>query len=168
MDKSKHTSLKFCDEEKIHRHIRHPLFKTLEELNDDIYEVEKTKKKIYLDSPLQIMISVYSYAKLLLISFWEFLNKYLDNELYQLLQTDTDSLYIAFARETIDDCVKPELREEWNRVKWNFFATNDKTEVDFEGTTITREQFDKRTPGLFKEEFEGDAMYCLNSKVHHI
>ena len=121
MDKSKHTSLKFCDEEKIHGHIRHPLFKTLEERNDDIYEVEKSKKRAYLDSPVQIMIAVYSYAKLLLISFWEFLNKYLDNELYELLETDTDSLYVAFARETIDECVKPELREEWNQVKWNFF-----------------------------------------------
>ena len=100
MDKSKHTSLKFCDDEKIHGHIRHPLFKTLQELNDEIYEVKKSKKKVYLDSPVQIMISVYSYAKLLLISFWKFLNKYLDNELYQLLQPDTDSLYVAFARES--------------------------------------------------------------------
>ena len=168
MDKSKHTSLKFCDEEKIHGHIRHPLFKTLEELNNGIYEVEKTKKKVYLDSPVQIMISVYSYAKILLISFWEFLNKYLDNELYQLLHTDTDSLYIAFARESIDECVKVELREEWNRIKWDFLSSEDKSEMDFEGHAITKEQFDKRTPGKFKPEFKGDGEYALNSKVFHI
>ena len=123
---------------------------------------------VFLDNPLQIAIAVYSYAKLLLISFWEFLNKYLDNDLYQLMQTDTDSLYIAFARETIDDCVKPELREEWEHVKCDFFSSNDTTEIDFEDCKITREQYDKRSPGKFKPEFIGDGMYCLNSKVYHI
>ena len=98
-----------------------------------------SEKKVYLDSPIQIMIAVYSYAKLLLISFWEFLNKYLDNELYQLMETDTDSLYLALARESIDECVKPELREEWDRKKWEFFSSDDKTERDFEGHTITKE-----------------------------
>ena len=32
---------------------------------------------------------------------------------------------------------------------------------------ITRKQHDKRTPALFKPEFEGDGMVCLNSKVVH-
>ena len=40
--------------------------------------------------------------------------------------------------------------------------------MDFEGHTITKEQFDKRSPGKFKAEFKGDGMYCLNSKVNHI
>ena len=84
------------------------------------------------------------------------------------METDTDSLYLALARESIDECVKPELREEWDRKKWEFFSSDDKTEMEFEGRTITKEQFDKRTPGKFKLEFEGDGMYCLNSKVFHI
>ena len=37
------------------------------------------------------------------------------------METDTDSLYIAFARETIDDCVNPELLKELDVEKWNFF-----------------------------------------------
>ena len=115
------------------------------------------------------MISVYSNAKLILISFWEFLNTYLDNDLYQLMQTDTDSLYVAFARESIDDCVKQELREEWDRLKWNFFSSDDDTtEMVFDGSKITKKQYDKRSPGKFKPEFHGDGMYCLNAKVNHI
>ena len=40
--------------------------------------------------------------------------------------------------------------------------------VNFNGHTITQKQFEKRTPGKFKEEFNGIGMICLNSKVYHI
>ena len=40
--------------------------------------------------------------------------------------------------------------------------------VDFNGHSITEKQFEKRTPGKFKEEFSGEGMICLNSKVYHI
>ena len=40
--------------------------------------------------------------------------------------------------------------------------------MDFEGQRITEQQFQKRTPGLYKMEFHGDGMICLNSKVYHI
>ena len=39
------------------------------------------------------------------------------------MECDTDSLYIAFAQDNIDDCVKPELREEWDQKKWDYFSS---------------------------------------------
>ena len=51
-----------------------PFFKTMQELNGDIYEIEKQKRKVLLDLPMQIGIAVYSYAKLRLTEFWEFIN----------------------------------------------------------------------------------------------
>ena len=92
----------------------------MDELNGQIYEVVKGKRKVILDTPIHVAIGVYSYAKLSLINFWEFLNKYLDNSLYCLMECDTDSLYLAIARPTLDDCVKPELKTEWNSEKYNF------------------------------------------------
>ena len=142
--------------------------KTLDELAGGMYEVEKSKKKIVLNTPIQIGIAVYSYAKLRLIEFWEFINHYLVNNLYQIMECDTDSLYIAFARDSIDECVKPDLLEEWYRVKWDFFSSEDETLMDFNGYSIPIKQFDKRTPGKFKAEFIGVGMICLNSKVYHI
>ena len=168
MDKTRHTLVCFTTERKIWNHVKNPLFKCFDELNDQIYEVEKGKKKVVLDTPIQIGIAVYSYAKLSLISFWEFINKYLVNDLYQLMECDTDSLYIAFARNSIDECVKPELREEWFKDKWNFFSSKDDHIIDFEGYQIPFYQWDKRTPGKYKPEFEGIGMICLNSKVYHI
>ena len=169
MDKAKHTSLRFCEEKHIQNHIRNPLFKSMEELNGDIFEVEKAKKKVVLDTPIQIGIAVYNYAKLNLLRFWSFINEFLVNDLYQLMECDTDSLYIAFARDTIDECVKPELKERWEQEKWNFFSNSeDKSDYDFEGRKIPFSQYDKRTPGKYKPEFIGDGMICLNSKVYHI
>ena len=82
---------------------------------------------------------------------------------------ETDSLYIAFARDTIDDCVKPELRETWTREKFDWFSSDDKnTLIEFEGQTISLSQFDNRRPGRFKAEFIGIGMPCLNSKVYTI
>ena len=168
IDKSKHNTVCFCEEENLDRHIQDPLFKSMEELNDGIYEVVKGKRKVILDTPLQVGIAVYSYAKLSLLCFWEFLNKYLDNSLYCLMECDTDSLYIAIARPTLDDCVKPELKEEWNSKKYEFLADDSEDLMDFNGHTITRKQYGKRTPGMYKLEYSGIGMICLNSKVYHI
>ena len=85
------------------------------------------------------------------------------------METDTDSLYIAFARDSIDDCVKPHLRDEWNTEKWNWFCSEDtETLVEFRGQLITKKQHDRRTPGKFKEEYRGIGMVCLNSKTYII
>ena len=168
IDKTKHNSVSFVAEENLAIHIQNPLFKSIEEIAGGIHEVTKAKKKVVIDNPVQVASAVYSYAKLALIDFWEFINKYLIFDHYQLMETDTDSLYIAFARDTIDECVKPELQDEWFQEKWKFFASEDETPMNFHGYTITHKQYSKRTPGLFKEEFSGVGMICLNSKVYHI
>ena len=82
MNKSKHTTTTYTDESNLYKHINNPFFKSVEELNENIFEVTKKKKTHVYDLPIQIGIAVYSYAKLNLISFWEFINKYLINDLY--------------------------------------------------------------------------------------
>ena len=84
MDKTKHTRVLFTTEDRVPNHVNDPRFKALEELNSGIYEVQKSKKTVVLDKAIQIGIAVYSYAKLSLIDFWEFINRYLVNDLYDL------------------------------------------------------------------------------------
>ena len=84
------------------------------------------------------------------------------------MECDTDSLYIAFARDSINHCVKPELKDDWSKEKWIYFSSEDPSLIDFEGYTIPFRQWDKRTPEKYKPEFEGTGMICLNSKVYHI
>ena len=85
------------------------------------------------------------------------------------MEMDTDSLYIAFARDTNDECVKLEMKEVWLSKKWKWFSSEDNdTKCNFEGHTIMFAQWDKRTPGKFKPEYNGTGMAFLNSKVYTI
>ena len=63
MDKSKHTRLTFTTGKNLSRHVKNPLLKHLDPLNGNVYEVEKQKKSVIYDLPLQIGVAVYSYAK---------------------------------------------------------------------------------------------------------
>ena len=81
---------------------------------------------------------------------------------------DTDSVYFGIARETLDECVRPEKLNDWFDKKYTYFASDSDNLVPFEGGYITEKQYHKRTPGLYKLEFSGDGMICLNSKVYHI
>ena len=148
MDKSKHTKLSFCKRKNLSNHVNSPFLKMFDELNEQFSDGEKQHKMIVHDLPAQIGLAVYSYAKLRMLEFWEFINKCLVNDLYQLMEMDTDLLYITFARNTIDHSFKPELREEWRRIKWKWFSSDIEYKVIFEGHEISIGQWDKRTPGI--------------------
>ena len=167
MNKFRHIQLSFAKEKNLSKHVNNPLLKTYTPLNEDIFEVEKQKKPVVHNLPLQIGVAVYSYAKLRMLGFWEFINTFLVNDLCQFMEMDTDSLYIAFARDTIDECVKPEMLERWGEEKWKWFSSEDNvTMIDFDGREITFRQLDERTPGKFKTEYAGTGMACPNSKVY--
>ena len=168
IDKTTHNSVIFCNEESLSNHVRDPYFKSMEELNGGIFEIVKGKRRAVLDTPVQIAINVYSLAKLNILRFWKFLKDHLDDELYCLMETDTDSLYIAIARSTLDECVHPDRLSSWKRQKYDYFVSDSKERILFEDREITRAQYEKREPGKYKLEFEGDGMICLNSKVYHI
>ena len=70
---------------------------------------------------------------------------------------DTDSLYMAIAGDTLDSIVKPHLKEVYQREKWDWFPRDD---------TPAHRAYDKRTPGLFKVEWEGDGIVALCSKTY--
>ena len=70
---------------------------------------------------------------------------------------DTDSNYLGIAAESMEDLIKPKLKEQFEQEKHNWFVTP----LAPQG---------KRTPGLFEVEFEGDKMighcsksYCMES-----
>ena len=168
IDKSKHDSVRFCEQDELSKHVCDPFFKSLEELDGNIFEVVKGKRKVVQDTPVQVAIAVYSMAKLCLIEFWLFLKDHLDDSLYCLMETDTDSLYIAISKPTIDECVRSDKLEDWKKRKYYYFASDSEELVTFNGEKISKKQYEKRRPGCFKLEFSGSGMICLNSKVYHI
>ena len=108
---------------------------------------------------MQIGFFVYQYAKLRMLQFYfDFMNKYLDRNDFQYCEMDTDSAYITIAGQSVVSLVKPELRGEFEADKVNWFPWTD---------TPEHKADDKRTPGLFKEEWSGAGIIELSSKTYY-
>lgn len=70
----------------------------------------------------QIGFFVYLYAKLRMLQFYfDFMDKYLDRRDFQYCEMDTGSAYIGIAGPSIESLVKPELGEEFETDKANWF-----------------------------------------------
>ena len=141
------------NENEVDRSLRSSYFEDLEEIGE-AYEITKRKEKIMIDRPFQIGIAVYQLAKLRMLEFYyDFLDKFIDRCDYELIQMDTDSNYIAISGEKLEDVIKPELLKEFEACKKEWLAWD---------------KFSKRTPGLFKLEFEGDRAIALCSKAYFV
>ena len=93
---------------------------------------------------------------------------------------DTDSLYFAIDGNELEDILKPEMKEQYFSERWMWLPSQhcDKCHADYvqhktfgrkweqKPCCATREKLDKRTPGLFKQEFYGDAIIALCPKTY--
>ncbi|EGZ07855.1 hypothetical protein PHYSODRAFT_339760 [Phytophthora sojae] len=157
MDMSKHKEVKYeSDEKAIKSKIEHFTFHGMEELNDSC-EFTMKKRKLNNKNPIHLSIAIYQLAKLRMLEFYyDCIDFYFDRSNFQYQEMDTDSGYIAFSCEKpFEECIKPELREHFQQHKYEWFPR------DYNETVA---KFDRRTPGLFKEEWSGDAMVSLSSK----
>ncbi|KAJ8017821.1 Krueppel-related zinc finger protein 1 [Holothuria leucospilota] len=158
-NKEGHCNINIVQDDKASRLINETTFRDLNEISTGCYEVESAKRSIAMDLPIQIGFFVYQYAKLRMLEFYyDFLDKYFDRQYWEYVEMDTDSAYIAIAAEKLDDLVKPELKEVYYKEKHHWFPRTD---------TEEHKRYDKRTPGLFKVEWEGDGIVALNSKMYY-
>ena len=82
--------------------------------------------------PIQIGFFVYQYAKLKMLQFhYEFLDHFVERSDYKLLEMDTDSSYLALAGPSLEDLVKPELREEFQTLEHSWLPRGDTPEHSF-------------------------------------
>ena len=103
--------------------------------------------------PIQIAGAIFQYAKLRMLQFYyDFLIKYVDRTDFQMMYMDTDSMYMAITEDKFDKIIKPEMKEEYEEIKTQWFPQN---------------AYDMRTMGLFKVEYEGDGMICLAPKLYY-
>ena len=122
-DKEKHMNIRYTqDENEVEKALRSPFFEDLTEINET-YEIKKRKRKIIIDRPYQCGIAVYQLAKLRMLEFYyDFLDKYVDRKDFELIQMDTDSMYMAISAEKLDNIIKPEMQKEYfNGEKKNSF-----------------------------------------------
>ena len=113
-----------------------------------------------MDLSTQLGFFTLQYAKLRMLSFYyDCVAYFLNRDSFQLVELDTDSLYMALAGDIFEELVCDERRDEYllERSKW-FPRSHPEQAV----------AYDKREPGLFKEEFRGSRMVCLAAKTYAI
>ena len=83
---------------------------------------------------------------------------------------DIDSLCLALAEKELEDCIRLEMRTDWQKLR--SYGCVDSFTVDAVANFFPRtfcvkhKQHDKREPGLFREEFRCTEALCLCSKTY--
>ncbi len=157
-DKEKFRTVTACLEEEAPVKANSQYFRQLNLVGNSFCEVEEAKRSIRMDLPIQIGFFVYAFAKLRMLQFYyDFMDRYVERADFQYVCMDTDSAYIAFSGSTLETLIKPALREEFQATKHHWFPRTD---------TPEHRLHDKRTPGLFKEEWSGEGTVALCSKTY--
>ena len=171
LDRSRHTVTKYLSEEKTHATTNSKLFKRPGNVNNPLYEVELAKAQIEHKEPIVFGFFILQYAKLPMLElYYTFFTKFCDVNKFEELEMNTDSQYLALAEKEVADCMRPEMRVEWQRLRSNDCVdsfTGDAVVKFFSRTCcVKHKQHDKREPGLFKEEFRCTKIICLCSKTY--
>ena len=102
--------------------------------------------------------------------YYNFFTRFCKVNKFEELEMDTDSLYLALAEKELEDCIRPELRAEWQRLRSNdcvdSFTADAVANFFPRICCVKHKHYDKREPGLFKEEFRCTEMFYLCSKIY--
>jgi len=90
--------------------------------------------------------------------YYDFMDVFVDRRDFQYCSMDTDSAYMALSADTLDAVVKPNMKPRYQSEKHLWFSRTD---------TPEHAAYDKRTPGLFKEEYSGDGIVALCSETYY-
>ena len=171
MDCSRHTVTKYLNDEKTHSAINTKKLKRLNHITDQLYEVVLVKSEIEHRESIIVGFFILQYAKLRMLElYYNFFKEFCDTDKYEELEMDTDSLYLALSDEILEDVIPPKKRTEWDQLRSKECTDNftaNATDNLFPITCCnTHKRYDKREPGLFKEEFRCSEMLCLCSKTY--
>ena len=119
-DWSRHTVKKYLTDKKRHAALNSKLFKKLDHVNNSLYEVELAKAPVEHRKPNIVGFFILQYAKLRMLElYYNFFTRFCDVNMFEELEMDTDLLYLALAEIELEDCIRPEMRVEWQRLRSN-------------------------------------------------
>ena len=102
--------------------------------------------------------------------YYNFFTRFCDVNKFEELEMDTDSVYLALAVKEMEDCIRPEMRAQWQRLRSNDGVDNftaDAVAKIFPRTCcVKHKQHKKGKRGLFKEELRCTELLCLCSKSY--
>ena len=110
-------------------------------------------------------------AKLRLLAFaYDEIDRLVDRSDYMLLETDTDSLYMALSKPTLDEVVKPHLKDKYLKTVKGQCNDGSSPSLEYLPRSCCSKHalLDKREPGVFKTEFIGGEIIGLCSKTYFV
>ena len=117
-NRSRHTVTKFLSDEQIHGAINTNFFKSLDHINDQLYEVELAKAEIEHREPIIVGFFLLQYAKLRMLELYHnFFDRFCDVNKFEELEMDTDFLYLALSEKELYDCIREESKAEWELMR---------------------------------------------------
>ena len=120
MDRSRHTVTKYPTDEKTLAAFDSNLFEILDHVNNSLYEVQLAKAQIEHKDAFLVGFFILQYAKLRMLELYDnFFTKFCGVNKFEELEMDTDSLYLALAEKEPVNCIRPEVRAEWQRLRSN-------------------------------------------------
>ena len=120
MDRSRHTVTRHLTDKKTHAASYNKLFKKLDHVKISSNDVKLAKAQIEHKEPIIVGFLIHRYAKLRMLElYYNFFTRFCDVNKFEELEMDTDSLYLAVAEKELEDCIRPEMRAEWQRLRSN-------------------------------------------------
>ena len=117
MYRSPHTVTKYLSD-KTHAAVNSKLFKKPDHVKNSFYQVEFSKATVEYKEPIVVEFFILQYATLRLLELYcNFFIKFCDVIKFDVLEMDTDSLYLALADKKLEDCIRPELRTGGQRLR---------------------------------------------------
>ena len=106
MHRSRHTVTKYLSDERTHGAINTKFFKRLDHINDQFNEVELAKAENEPREPIIVGFFILQYARLRTLElYYNFLERFCDDNKFEELEIDTDSLYLALSEKELYDCI---------------------------------------------------------------
>lgn len=103
--------------------------------------------------------------------YYDFMVPHISRQDFQYCEMD--SAYMSISGKTIEDVIRPDMMASYRQGIYGF-CSDANIEADDQIQWFPRQccekhqRFDKRTPGIFKLEFEGDEMISLCSKTYNV
>ena len=120
INRSRHTLTKYLNDEKAHKAINSKFFKKPNHLIDNLYEIESVKADVEHNEPIIVGFFILQYGKLQMLEFYyNFFQKFCDFNSFEEMEMDTDSLYVTVAHDSLENCIKLDMRDVWNNIRMN-------------------------------------------------
>ena len=170
IDKMKYAKTSIIHGDKTARKcVNSPLFMDLNLLGEELYELQEGYRTLTMSIPIYLGFQILQLAKLRMLEFaYDFMSKYVERPLYQYLYCDTDSLYFSLSKDSLEECVKCDMREEYEMQMTQYCGEARFPNAFLSRTCCPHHTFeDDKEPGLLKIEFhKGDIFLGLSSKTY--